>query len=214
MVFTKRLREGIRRGRIKCSVRIWTRPHVKAGGRYRMDEGHTVVDSIAPIRFHYLPPGAWDVQRTSWSLPMKPKDAPPPDVARLLETIPPDVRVLVARVRSLLLATLPKAIETPDQQARVIGYGYGPKYRDAVAVIILSKKGVKLGLVEGAHLPDPDELLAGKGKTHRHIAFTEESEVERPAVKALVRAALAAWKGRAADGAATEAQVVRRTRGA
>ena len=50
MVFTKRLREGIRRGRITCSVRIWTRPHVKAGGRYRMDDGSIVVDSIAPIR--------------------------------------------------------------------------------------------------------------------------------------------------------------------
>jgi hypothetical protein len=49
MVFTKRLREGILRGRIRCSVRIWTRPHVKVGGRYRMDEGHIVVDSIAPI---------------------------------------------------------------------------------------------------------------------------------------------------------------------
>ena len=50
MVFTKRLREGVRRGRITCSVRIWTKPHVKAGGRYRMDEGHIVVDSIVPIR--------------------------------------------------------------------------------------------------------------------------------------------------------------------
>lgn len=50
MVFSKHLREGIRRGRIKCSVRIWTRPHVKAGGRYRMDEGQIVVDSIIPIR--------------------------------------------------------------------------------------------------------------------------------------------------------------------
>ena len=49
MVFTKRLREGIRRGRIRCSIRIWTGPHVKVGGRYRMDEGHIVVDSIAPI---------------------------------------------------------------------------------------------------------------------------------------------------------------------
>jgi hypothetical protein len=49
MVFTKRLREGIRRGRIRCSVRIWTSPHVKAGGRYQMDEGHIVVDSIAPM---------------------------------------------------------------------------------------------------------------------------------------------------------------------
>lgn len=97
MVFTKDLREGIRRGRIRCSVRVWTRLHVKVGGRYRMDEGHVVVDSIKPIdladvtydlaresgfgsvkdlleiarhgrgdhiyliRFHYVPPGAWDV---------------------------------------------------------------------------------------------------------------------------------------------------------
>ena len=77
------------------------RPHVKAGGRYRMDEGQIVVDSIMSIRladitrdlaresgfssvkellqtakhgaghnvylirFRYLPPGAWDVQRTA-----------------------------------------------------------------------------------------------------------------------------------------------------
>ena len=99
MVFAKHLREGIRRGRIKCSVRIWKRCHVKAGGRYKMDDGHIVVDSIAPIgladisedlaqesgfrtvkalleiakhgagdqvfliRFHYLPPGGWDVPK-------------------------------------------------------------------------------------------------------------------------------------------------------
>jgi hypothetical protein len=49
MVFTKRLREGIRRGRIKCSVRVWMRPHVKVGGRYPMDEGQIVVDSIESI---------------------------------------------------------------------------------------------------------------------------------------------------------------------
>jgi hypothetical protein len=99
MVFTKRLREGIRRGTIRCSIRIWTHAHVKVGGRYRMDEGHVVVDSVVPmrlidvtddlaresgfesrddllriakhgrgdqtylIRFHYLPPGAWDTPR-------------------------------------------------------------------------------------------------------------------------------------------------------
>ena len=49
MVFAKQLREGIRRGRIRCSVRIWTRPHVKVGGRYRVDEGQIVVDSIDPM---------------------------------------------------------------------------------------------------------------------------------------------------------------------
>jgi hypothetical protein len=98
MLFTKPLREGIRRGRIRCSVRIWARPHVKVGGRYQMDDGHVVVDSIDSIsmadityelaresgfasvedllriakhgrgrhvyliRFHYLPPGAWDTE--------------------------------------------------------------------------------------------------------------------------------------------------------
>jgi hypothetical protein len=49
MVFTKRLREGIRRGRIRCTIRIWKRLHVKVGGRYAMDDGHIVVDSIAAI---------------------------------------------------------------------------------------------------------------------------------------------------------------------
>ena len=49
MVFTKRLREGVRRGRITCSIRIWTRLQVKVGGRYPMDDGHIVVDSIEPI---------------------------------------------------------------------------------------------------------------------------------------------------------------------
>src|SRR3954470_7163137 len=99
MQFTKSLRERVRRGRIRCSVRIWTRPHVKVGGRYPMEDGHIVVDSIERIavaditydlgresgfetvadllkiarhgrgravyliRFHYLPPGAWDLRR-------------------------------------------------------------------------------------------------------------------------------------------------------
>ena len=49
MMFTKRLRDGVRRGEIGCSVRIWTRPHVKVGGRYRMEEGEIEVDSIEPI---------------------------------------------------------------------------------------------------------------------------------------------------------------------
>jgi hypothetical protein len=49
MLFTKRLRAGVRSGRIRCSIRVWKRPHVKVGGRYLMDDGHIVVDSIIPI---------------------------------------------------------------------------------------------------------------------------------------------------------------------
>src|SRR6266404_2185267 len=56
MVFTRRLRERVRRGEIACSVRIWTRPHVRVGGRYRMDEGEIEVDSIKPIGFPDITP--------------------------------------------------------------------------------------------------------------------------------------------------------------
>src|SRR5580700_9333028 len=49
MTFAKRLREGVRRGEITCSVRIWTGPHVRVGARYRMEEGEIEVDSITPI---------------------------------------------------------------------------------------------------------------------------------------------------------------------
>jgi hypothetical protein len=56
MVFTKRLRDGVRRGEITCSVRIWQRPHVKVGNRYRMDEGEIEVDSIKPIGFLDITP--------------------------------------------------------------------------------------------------------------------------------------------------------------
>lgn len=56
MVFTKRLREGVRRGEITCSVRIWMRPHVRVGARYRMEEGQIQIDSIEPIGFPDITP--------------------------------------------------------------------------------------------------------------------------------------------------------------
>ena len=56
MVFAKRLRERVRRGEITCSVRIWKRPHVKVGARYRMEEGEIEVDSIKPIGFPDITP--------------------------------------------------------------------------------------------------------------------------------------------------------------
>jgi hypothetical protein len=49
MQFTKYLRDGVRSGEITCSVRIWMNPRVKAGHRYRMDEGEIEVESVEPI---------------------------------------------------------------------------------------------------------------------------------------------------------------------
>ena len=49
MVFTKRLREGVIRGDITSSIRVWTSPHVKVGNRYKMGDGHIEIESITPI---------------------------------------------------------------------------------------------------------------------------------------------------------------------
>ena len=56
MMFTKRLRDGVRRGQITCSIRIWQRPHVTAGKRYRMEEGEIEVESILPISLADITP--------------------------------------------------------------------------------------------------------------------------------------------------------------
>ena len=50
MVFLKKLREPIRQGEITSTVRIWKTARVRVGGRYPMEQGHVVVDSIMPIR--------------------------------------------------------------------------------------------------------------------------------------------------------------------
>jgi hypothetical protein len=56
MVFTKRLREGVRTGKITCSVRIWKSARVRVGARYPMEEGHIEIDSIIPIGFPDITP--------------------------------------------------------------------------------------------------------------------------------------------------------------
>ncbi len=56
MQFTKRLREGVRRGDITCTVRIWKTLHVRVGGRYPMEDGEIEVDSIEPIGFPDITP--------------------------------------------------------------------------------------------------------------------------------------------------------------
>lgn len=56
MLFTKRLRDPIKRGEITCSVRIWQRPRVKAGNRYRLEGGSIVVDRIYQIELDDITP--------------------------------------------------------------------------------------------------------------------------------------------------------------
>jgi hypothetical protein len=79
-------------------------------------------------------------------------------LAALLERYPESVQSTARAARRFVLAILPGATELVDNSAPVIGYGYGTGYRDMTCTLILSQRGVKLGLVGGADLSDPRHL--------------------------------------------------------
>ena len=99
-------------------------------------------------------------------------------------------------LREFLLTELKQIIEYPDGPANIIGYGYGPGYKQLLCTIIPSKKGIKLGFYKGSELPDPKKLLTGSGKVHRHVAIKSENDVKDPAIKKLVDEALKAYHKR------------------
>ena len=114
-------------------------------------------------------------------------------VEQLLKGYPTDVQALAEAARKAVRKWLPGVEEEADGSAPVIGYGYGPGYGGVVCTLILSKSGVKLGLVRGGELPDPRELLEGSGKVHRYIQLSAPSDLRKPGVGELVKAAHAAW---------------------
>ncbi len=84
-----------------------------------------------------------------------------------MATYPPEVRDLAEAARRLLDGVVPGVVQSLDESAKLIGYIYGPGYKGVVCTLILSRKGVKLGIVRGAELPDPKQLMQGSGKVHR-----------------------------------------------
>jgi len=49
--FSRELREDVLSGDISLSVRLWQRPQVKEGGRYRVGPGQIEIDAIELVPF-------------------------------------------------------------------------------------------------------------------------------------------------------------------
>ena len=116
---------------------------------------------------------------------------PNKDVDELLASFGPEVRNLALATRAFVLK-IPDITEKVDFKARIIGYGYGPKYADMVCVIMPTKAGVNLGIAYAIELPDPEKLLEGTGKLHRHVKLKSKSDLESAALKSLLQASSAA----------------------
>ncbi len=107
----------------------------------------------------------------------------------LLSQYPANVQEVARGLRELILKQVPEANEMVDAPARVIGYGHGDGYKGMICTIILSKKEVKLGIVGGASLPDPNGLMEGAGKKHRYVVLSEAADLKKKkGIAELIRA--------------------------
>ena len=114
---------------------------------------------------------------------------------RLVSPYPSGVQDLARDAREFVLDLMGgDAMESIDQSGPYAFYSYAPGYKGLVCSLILSKTGVKLGLSHGASLDDPHKLLEGAGKVHKHIPLKSPADLAKPAVKALVKAAIKRWQ--------------------
>jgi hypothetical protein len=110
----------------------------------------------------------------------------------LLAESGPNVAPIVARLRAIVLATHPQAVEVVRLGDRAVTFGLGPKkMSEGYCYVMPQRQWVNLGFYEGARLPDPEGLLEGTGARLRHVKVRSLEATERPALAALIEAALA-----------------------
>jgi hypothetical protein len=119
-----------------------------------------------------------------------------PTAEDILAKYDTSVSALGFQLRDYLLKELKGIIEYPDMPAHLIGYGYGPGYKEMICTIIPSKKGIKLGFYKGSELPDPETLLTGSGKVHRHVVINSDQDLKKLALKKLLSEAVKAYQKR------------------
>jgi hypothetical protein len=100
----------------------------------------------------------------------------------------PEIRKIVRKARGFLLECIPGAVETKDNEN--LGFGIAPGYKGLVFTLIPQRNYVNLGVFDGASLPDPEGLWQETGKRHRHVKIFAESDLENPALKKLIEAAI------------------------
>ena len=122
-----------------------------------------------------------------------PPETPEAQLRGFIQKFAPPNQTLIAELRTVLRERLPCANELVYDNYNFFVIGYSPTYRpsDAVVSLAAAAKGVSLCFVHGAKLPDPSHLLIGAGKQTRFLRVDTAAALDRPAVRALLTAAVA-----------------------
>ena len=116
------------------------------------------------------------------------------ELDRIIAKQPPAMAKLTRDVLERMRARFPGATELVYDKKRSLVIGFCPDDRASHVInsIATYSKWINLYFFEGDNLPDPEGLLQGTGTTVRSIRITDAKDLDRPAVKALMAAALAA----------------------
>jgi len=110
-------------------------------------------------------------------------------IAKFSPEIAAETRALLKKLRALM----PGAVEMVYDNYYALVIGFCPV--EVAAEVILSlavyPNHVNLCFFAGDRLPDPEKLLKGSGKIARHIRLEGAQTLDRPAVKTLMKAAIA-----------------------
>jgi len=112
--------------------------------------------------------------------------------AAFLARYSPDVAACARGVLARMRKQVPGAVELvyDNYNALVIGFGATERASDAVLSVALYPRWVTLFFLDGKRLADPAGLLKGDGKIVRRITLAGPTDLDRAAVKALVRQAV------------------------
>jgi hypothetical protein len=115
------------------------------------------------------------------------------DLETLVAGHPDDVQDTARRLLAIARELVPDAVESCD--GGDYGVGFAPGYKGLVFVITPLPDAVRLGIAGGASLDDPAGLMQGRGAVHRHVRLTDAAQVDDPALRDLMRRAVAARRG-------------------
>jgi hypothetical protein len=95
--------------------------------------------------------------------------------------------------RAAVLAAAPNADELiyDAYNAVAAAYTFGDRLKEAFCHVAAYSGYVNLGFNRGAKLPDPDGILVGSGTSIRHVRIAAVDELKRPAVRRMIRSAVA-----------------------
>ncbi len=119
-------------------------------------------------------------------------ESPAKQIAGFISKFDPALAKLVRSARSVLRKRLPTAIELvyDNYNALAIAFSSTERTSDVLFSLAVYASGLNLHFMYGRSLPDPNNLLQGSGTQGAFVRLENIEVLDRPAVKALISAAV------------------------